>query len=208
MLASLSLVTIGFLLGVRHAVDPDHVVAVTTILSGRRSLRSASAVGALWGVGHTAAIVVVGGAMIVFRVLVPPRAFLAAEMGVAIMLVVLGFRALRGARSPAADSSARPVIVGTVHGLAGTGGVVALGSPLFGDPAWALLALLLFGVGTIAGMMLVTVAMSLPAVYSPAGLQVAGRWLRLAAGVVSVAFGLLLAHRVGVADGLLLARTP
>ena len=202
MLASFSLLAIGFLLGVRHAADPDHVVAITTILSGRRTVRSATAIGALWGVGHTVAIVAVGGAMILFKVLIPPRAFLAAEMLVALMLVVLGFLALRGERSPVADSSARPVIVGTVHGLAGTGGVMALGSPLLADPGWAMLALLLFGVGTIAGMMLVTVAMSLPAVYSPSRFHSARGWLRLASGVASIGFGLFLAHRVGVVDGL------
>lgn len=208
MLASLSLLMIGFLLGVRHAVDPDHVVAITTILGGRRSLRSASAVGALWGIGHTAAIVAVGGTMILFKVLIPHRAFLAAEMGVAHMLVVLGFLSLRGERSHVADSNARPVIVGTVHGLAGTGGVMAVGSPLLADPAWAMLALLLFGAGTIAGMMLVTVAMSLPARYSPGHFQRARGWLRYAAAVVSVGFGLVLAHRVGFVDGLFLAATP
>lgn len=204
MLALLSLLAIGFLLGVRHAVDPDHVVAITTILSGRRSLRSASAVGALWGIGHTAAIIAVGGAMILFKVLIPHRAFLAAEMGVALMLVVLGFLSLRGERSHVADSNARPVIVGTMHGLAGTGGVMAVGSPLLADPGWAMLALLLFGAGTIAGMMLVTVMMSLPALYSPGHFQRARGWLRYASAVVSVGFGLLLAHRVGFVDGLLL----
>lgn len=202
MLASFSLLAIGFLLGVRHAVDPDHVVAITTILSGRRSVRSASAVGALWGVGHTVAIVAVGGAMILCKVFIPRRAFLAAEMGVALMLVVLGFLALRGGRSTVATSNARPVIVGTVHGMAGTGGVMALGSPLLADPGWAMLALLLFGAGTIAGMMLVTVAMSLPAVYSPSRFHNARGWLRLAAGVASIGVGVFLAHRVGFVDGL------
>lgn len=208
MLASLSLLVIGFLLGVRHAVDPDHVVAITTILSRRSSLRSASAVGALWGIGHTAAIVAVGGTMILFKVLIPHRAFLAAEMGVALMLVVLGVLSLRGAPSHVADSNARPVIVGTVHGLAGTGGVMAVGSPLLADPGWAMLSLLLFGTGTIAGMMLVTVVMSLPARYSPGHFQSVRGWLRYASAVVSVGFGLLLAHRVGFVDGLFLAATP
>ena len=204
MLASLSLLAIGFLLGIRHAVDPDHVVAITTILSGRRSLRSASAVGALWGIGHTVAIVTVGGAMIVFKVLVPQRAFLAAEMGVALMLVVLGLLSLRGEPSAVTDSNARPLIVGTVHGLAGTGGVMAVGSPLLADPGWAMLSLLLFGVGTIAGMMLVTVAMRVPALYRPGRFQRARGWLRYASAVVSVGFGLVLAHRVGFVDGLFL----
>ena len=204
MLASLSLLAIGFLLGIRHAADPDHVVAITTILSGRRSLRSASAVGALWGIGHTVAIVTVGGAMIVFKVLVPQRAFLAAEMGVALMLVVLGLLSLRGEPSAVTDSNARPLIVGTVHGLAGTGGVMAIGSPLLADPGWAMLSLLLFGAGTIAGMMLVTVAMSVPALYSPGRFPRARGWLRYASAVVSVGFGLVLAHRVGFVDGLFL----
>src|SRR5919202_680871 len=97
MLSSLSVLALGFILGMRHATDADHVVAVTTIVSHQRSIARAAGVGALWGVGHTATILLVGGAIIVFRLAIPPRLGLAMEFGVAVMLVLLGVRSLRAA---------------------------------------------------------------------------------------------------------------
>jgi ABC-type nickel/cobalt efflux system permease component RcnA len=121
MLTTLSLLALGFLLGMRHATDPDHVVAVTTIVSQQRSVARAAGIGALWGVGHTATIVLVGGAILLFRVAVPPRLGLAMEFAVAVMLVLLGARNLAGgARAAAAAlSPVRPVVVGFVHGRPG-----------------------------------------------------------------------------------------
>src|SRR5215212_2396670 len=90
MLSSASILLLGFVLGMRHATDADHVVAVTTIASDRASLWSASAVGALWGIGHTITILLVGGAIVVFRLAIPARLGLAMEFAVAVMLIVLG----------------------------------------------------------------------------------------------------------------------
>src|ERR687893_1372977 len=121
MVSSLSVLALGFILGMRHATDPDHVVAVTTIVSQQRSVIRAARVGALWGTGHTATIVLVGGAILVFRLVIPPRLGLAMEFAVAVMLVLLGVRSLRtagGARGSATWSPMRPIAVGFVHGLA------------------------------------------------------------------------------------------
>src|SRR5215475_12453232 len=96
MLSSLSFLLIGFVLGMRHATDPDHVVAVSTIVSRQPAIGRASAIGALWGVGHTATILLVGGAIIVFRVTIPPRLGLAMEFAVALMLILLGALNLSG----------------------------------------------------------------------------------------------------------------
>ena len=79
MLSAFSILLIGFVLGMRHATDADHVVAVTTIVSDQPSLLRASAVGALWGIGHSITILLVGGAIILFRVGIPPRIGLAME---------------------------------------------------------------------------------------------------------------------------------
>src|SRR3982751_6906697 len=95
--ALVSVLALGFILGMRHATDPDHVVAVTTIVSQQRSVVRAAGVGALWGVGHTATILIVGGAIILFRLVIPPRLGLAMEFAVAVMLVLLGVRSLRAA---------------------------------------------------------------------------------------------------------------
>src|SRR5207302_9269296 len=88
MITLLSLISLGFFLGMRHATDPDHVLAVSTIVTRQRTLRAAFLIGVLWGVGHTLTIFVVGAAIIVFSVVIPPRLGLTMEMAGALMLVV------------------------------------------------------------------------------------------------------------------------
>src|SRR5438094_7996624 len=90
MVTLLSLISLGFVPGMRHAAEPDHVLAVSTIVTRQRTLRAALLIGILWGVGHTLTIVVVGAAIILFSVVIPPRLGLTMEMAVALMLVLLG----------------------------------------------------------------------------------------------------------------------
>src|SRR5205085_70993 len=92
----LAVLALGFMLGMRHATDPDHVVAVTTIVAGHRNVRSAALIGAAWGVGHTLTILLVGSGIILFKWVIPPRLGLGMELGVAIMLIVLGVANLAG----------------------------------------------------------------------------------------------------------------
>jgi high-affinity nickel permease len=210
MLSSLSVLALGFLLGMRHATDADHVVAVTTIVSQQPSVARAAGIGALWGAGHTATIVLVGGAILLFRLAIPPRLGLAMEFAVAVMLVFLGLRSVRaaGSRQRAAIwSSIRPIVVGFVHGLAGSAFVAMLVLTAIQSPVVGIAYLLVFGVGTIAGMTLVTAAIAVPSAYAATRVHGAQRYVQLAAGVASVGFGLFLAHRVGVVDGLF-AATP
>jgi hypothetical protein len=186
----------------RHATDADHVVAVTTIVSDRASLWSASAVGALWGIGHTVTILLVGGAIVVFRLTIPPRLGLAMEFAVALMLIALGvMNLLRGQRRRTAPSTARPVIVGFVHGLAGSA-FIALLVVAAVPGAWLGLGYLaLFGLGTIAGMALITLTIAVPSTLATQRFGVMQGALRWASGVASVAFGLFLAGQ-GIAAGL------
>src|SRR5262245_8093159 len=90
------MIVLGLVLGVRHAMDPDHVVAITTIVSRERSVAKAGLIGALWGLGHTFTIFFVGSAIILFNVAIPPRLGLAMELSVGVMLVVLGCMNLGG----------------------------------------------------------------------------------------------------------------
>jgi len=204
--ALLSVILLGFLLGMRHATDPDHVVAVTTIVSQQRSLARAARIGVLWGVGHTATIFLVGGAIIVLKVQlssIPPRVGLTLEFAVAVMLVVLGLLTLAGSSRRVADSTARPLTVGFVHGLAGSAAVTTLPQvALIPNPMWALAYLGVFGVGTIAGMLLITVSIAAPSLLATNRFAGLNRTLRVASGVASIAFGLFLAHRIGFVDGL------
>lgn len=194
MLSALGLTFFGFLLGVRHAVDPDHVVAVTAIATGHRSVRRATFIGALWGLGHTVTILVVGGAIIVFRIAIPPRLGLAFEFVVGMVLIVLGVANLlsRG-DAPPRQSTARPLVVGMVHGLAGSAAVALLVLAAVRDPRWAVGYLLLFGIGTIVGMMAVTTAIAVPATLAAGRVGVVRRYLVLASGAASVVFGVMIA---------------
>src|SRR5207248_497028 len=96
MATVLSLIALGLFLGMRHATDPDHVIAVSTIVTRQQTLRGGLLIGGLWGVGHTLTIIGVGGAIILFSIVIPPALGLSMEMTVALMLVVLGLWNLTG----------------------------------------------------------------------------------------------------------------
>lgn len=203
MFSVLSLSLLGLMLGMRHAVDPDHVVAITTIATRETSLRRAASIGAMWGVGHTMTIMIVGSAIILLRIAIPPRVGLAMEFSVALMLIVLGVVNLFARRdSDRPVSNTRPLVIGMVHGLAGSAAVSLLVLATVRDAKWALAYLLLFGVGTIAGMMVATVAIAWPASYAMTRAASTRRWLTFASGILSLGFGLVLAAQLGVVDGL------
>jgi high-affinity nickel-transport protein len=213
---------LSFLLGMRHATDPDHLVAVGTVVARERSARSAVSIGALWGLGHTVTIVAVGGAIVLFGLVIPPRLGLVLEMAVAALLVVLGALNLTGAppaqhglhadehvhrgsllRHLRSSQVARPIVTGFVHGLAGSAAIALLVLTTIHDARWAVVYLAVFGIGTVSGMMLLTLGMGVPLARAAAFSGHAGRRLVRLTGLVSVVFGLVLAYRVGFSDGLL-----
>ena len=254
MLTFFSIVAVGFFLGMRHATDPDHVIAVTTIVSRQRNLLKAAMTGIFWGIGHTLTIFVVGTIIIIFDVVIPARIGLSMEFSVGLMLIVLGVMNIvsfvRSARSITPQDSAglhqhphshgdyvhshahghapeqhshnqtpltwldrlfgriglyqqlRPLVVGIVHGLAGSAAVALLILTTIRNSHWAMAYLLIFGVGTVAGMMLIT--MSIASAFNFFGNKNPrfSRRLGLASGLVSLAFGVVLAYQIGVANGL------
>jgi high-affinity nickel-transport protein len=194
----------SLLLGMRHATDADHIVAVSTIAYRERSLRRACGVGVVWGLGHTLTIFVVGGAILLFKLTLTPRIGLSLEFTVAVMLMVLGVLNLLNVQwTPSPLASMRPFLVGVVHGLAGSAAVALLILPLIKNLWWAGAYLLVFGAGTIVGMALITAAMAAPTVYAATRMGNMQRWLRLASGVASLVFGLYLGYRVGFVNGLI-----
>jgi high-affinity nickel-transport protein len=212
----LATLLLGFFLGIRHATDADHVVAVSTIVGREPSRRGALWIGAAWGVGHTATILAVGGAIVAFNLVIPARLGLSMELTVAVMLVVLGLLNLRSAvkrfdevtvhadHPPPLSGNRylRPLVVGVLHGLAGSAAIALLVLGTVRDAAWGFLYLGLFGVGTVVGMMLLTTAMSVPLAQASRRFASFDRVLARATGVLSLAFGLYLVYRVGFVDGL------
>jgi hypothetical protein len=145
-------------------------------------------------VGHTVTILVVGGAIILFRIAIPPRLGLAFEFAVGIVLIVLGLvNLLSREEKPTKPSGARPLVVGMVHGLAGSAAVALIVLAAVHDPRWAIGYLMLFGIGTIVGMMAVTTAIAVPATLAAGRMASARRYLVLASGAASVIFGVMIA---------------
>ena len=218
-MSPLALLVFGFAMGMRHATEADHVVALSTILSRERSLRAAAPIGLSWGLGHTLTVGAVGTVILACGLIIPPRLGLFAEMAVAVMLVALGLYNLRApwpshgnahgdehaqahARVNAVRWSPRSLAVGMVHGLAGSAAVALLALSAVHSVTWGIIYLVIFGAGTIAGMMLVTTAMAIPLLASA---QRFARWQRglvWLTGLGSVAFGLFLLYDIGIAHGL------
>jgi high-affinity nickel-transport protein len=237
---------LGLILGMRHSTDPDHVVAVSTIVSKQRSIRHAALIGSLWGLGHTLTIFVVGGMIILFGVVIPPRLGLSMEFSVALMLILLGVLNLTGvmqkitscftrerrleSSTPAAcppldvgssrDKSrtelllarsvgrfgvyqcVRPLVIGIVHGLAGSAAVALLVLATIHNPLWATVYLLIFGAGTMVGMMCMTAMMAVPLAYAGNRFAQVSQYLGIASGLVSVCFGIFLVYQLGFSGGL------
>jgi len=206
--AASPLLWLGFLLGVRHACDPDHIVAVTSILGRTRHLGQALRIGAFWGIGHTATLLATGIAMVLFGVAMPSSAAVTMELVVALMLVLLGVNALRGARieenrpSPPhplvgrLPSALRPLAIGLVHGLAGSGALVLLATTEIRSRSGALAYLALFGAGTVLGMMTITLALAMPFVFGAGRLAAARTFIVRGAGALGIVLGLIIAWRV------------
>lgn len=208
----LALLWLGLLLGLRHAADPDHVVAVGAIAARTRGLWPAARLGVLWGAGHTLTVFIVASGIILFNVVVPPRLGLALEFTVAIALVALGLINVRPHHHHAAvpddaKGERRAFAVGLVHGLAGSAAISLLVVASVTDPWWACAYLLVFGVGTLVGMTLMTTGVAWPLAAAAGRWRPSDRLLPIISGVMSVAFGLWLAYEIGWSDGLFLT-TP
>jgi len=221
---------LGLLLGMRHSTDPDHVVAVSTIVSKQRSIRQAGLIGTIWGLGHTLTIFAVGSLIILFGVVIPPRLGLSMEFSVALMLILLGVLNLTGVmqrltsyltpnRTRTVSSRAetlldrtvgrfgiyqcvRPLVIGIVHGLAGSAAVALLVLSTIHSPIWATVYLLIFGAGTMVGMMCMTAAMAVPLAFAGKRFTSMSRVFSVASGVVSVCFGFFLVYQLGFLGGL------
>ena len=188
--------------------DADHIAAVGTIASSRASARRAALVGAWWGVGHSASVLLVGGTLVLLRLPMPVRIALALEFVVALMLIVLGVRSLLAQRRHGPASALRPLIVGIVHGMAGSAVLALLLIATTESALVAAISLVCFCVGTTAGMAAASALFALPARLSASRAITVERTVRVAAGVASIGIGISIAHRVGIEDGLFAAMPP
>lgn len=234
-LSTASALAFGFVLGLKHAVEVDHLAAVSTIVSERKSLLSSMLVGGLWGIGHTISLLVAGILVILLHVEISERVALLLEFAVGLMLVALGANALRklwrgghlhlhvhqhGGRAhvhphihdgkPETDAHThhslhpgmRPLLVGMVHGLAGSAALMLLVLSTIQAPLVGFAYIIVFGVGSIGGMMMMSALVSLPLYLTAIRFTRANLMMRGLAGLFSVSFGLFVIYQIGVAGHL------
>jgi ABC-type nickel/cobalt efflux system permease component RcnA len=245
----LALLTLGVIFGLKHATEVDHVVAISTIVSQNRNLWRSALVGALWGAGHTAALLVTGIVVLFLRVAIPEGFSNWLEFVVALMILGLGVSALwralrRGGEVhmhehnhdgtphvhvhfheattrheqhshnavPPAQSARhdhavtaigiKPVVIGTIHGLAGSGALTLLVLTQIKSAWLGLLYLAVFGIGSIGGMLVMSTIIGLPFTLNSRGLTRLHYRLQSAVAALSIAFGLWYAYETGQASGL------
>jgi nitrile hydratase accessory protein len=200
----------GALLGIRHALEPDHLAAVSTLMTGERSSAKAAWLGACWGLGHTLTLMAAGAFLVLFRADMPARASAVFELGVVMLLIAFGMRAVYlGARGrlpgrmhshvkqqPPASApdrrwtiARRPLVVGAVHGLAGSGALTAIVVTTLPSTLTRLSYLALFGIGTTIGMAVLSGLLGWPVARIGSDRGTA-RSLSLGVGGVSIALGL------------------
>ena len=213
-----SLLALGFLLGLRHAIEADHLAAISTIVTERRSLLSASLVGACWGLGHTLALLIAGVGVLLLRFQMTDRMAHVFELCVGIMLVLLGADVLRTLTRRGASHThehtavashshadgwlvSRPLLVGMVHGLAGSAPLLLLTLTVVSSPVAAFSYIAVFGVGSIMGMTIMSLLVSVPArltvEFARTNLAVRGL-----SGLFSVGLGLFIVYENAVLNRL------
>jgi sulfite exporter TauE/SafE len=197
----------GFVLGIKHALEPDHVIAVSTIASQSKKIWKSSLAGVFWGIGHTLTLLVFGVFLILMKREIPETWAMSLEFLVGIMLVYLGFTTIFSWKKihqhdhSGRDTYLKSMFVGIVHGLAGSAAMVLLTMSTIDAPWEGAVYILIFGVGTCLGMLLFTTILSIPFVASSSSKKVNHSLIRFT-GVISMAFGIYYMYNLGVNDEL------
>jgi ABC-type nickel/cobalt efflux system permease component RcnA len=227
----LSIVALGFVLGIKHAIEPDHVIAVSTIASQSKKLFRSSLAGVFWGIGHTSTLFIVGIILIVMKDKIPEKWAMSLEFLVGIMLVYLGITTLRSFKNKHVHKTEhdgeehkhfhshkpngehehthqhnnvdyfRSMLIGLVHGLAGSGAMVLLTMSTVKSVWEGAIYILVFGAGTVIGMLFFTTIIGLPFVLSAKKLNL-NKTLTRMTGVISTAYGIYYMYNLGVTEGL------
>ncbi len=230
--ASFGILGFGFLLGLKHATEADHLAAVSTIVSERKSLWSSAFIGAIWGLGHTISLFIAGIFVLLldFRISETTENYL--EAGVGIMLILLGLNVLRKLvkggnlhfhthehadhehahphihiRAHEDDEnthhgfkfSPRSLLIGMIHGMAGSAALMLLIIPTINSSIVGMLYIIIFGIGSIGGMMIMSFLVGLPFHFTAKNFNLFNRTLQTIAGLVSVVLGLYIVYEKGFA---------
>ena len=218
---------LGFLLGLAHAFDPDHVVAVGTLAADSENVRQSSWPGVCWGIGHTVTLTAVGGMVLILHWTIPVQVAMRFDGLVGMMIVLLGanivWNVSRGwtvhAHTHSHDGSTHSHLhlhahqeeshrhhrnwsakkacgVGMVHGVAGSAALSMTVLAAMPSTGIGLIYILLFGVGSMGGMALMSAAMSVPFVWGSSKWKQWVQPLKAAVGVLAIVFGSYLTYTV------------
>ena len=236
-LSMMAVLSVGLLFGLKHATEVDHVVAISTIVSRHKNIFHSALVGALWGAGHTASLLIVAAIVLTLRVAIPERVSGWLEFGVALMIIALGISGLRRAlrenahvhvhqhrhdglshthihfhenetgHEPALPSQHshtvsrlgwKPVLIGMMHGLAGSGALTLLVLTQISSSWVGFLYVATFGLGSILGMLLMSGLIGLPFAFSSRKLTHLHHGLQTLAAVFSICFGIWYAYKAAM----------
>jgi sulfite exporter TauE/SafE len=230
-----SILALGFFLGMRHALEADHLAAVATLATRSRSVRQTLLQGVAWGTGHTLTLMLFGGTVLVLGLVVPERAAQALEFAVGLMLVALGADVLyrlrregvhfhvhrhvdgvehfhahthrdeRAPHDPARHEHRHPagfprraLLVGMMHGMAGSAALILLSLEALRSPAWGLAYIAIFGLGSVLGMAALSIAIAVPLRLTSRHLARAYAGLSATVGVATVLLGCYIVYRIGM----------
>ena len=218
---------LGFILGLEHAFDADHVVAVSTIVSEYKSINKSSKIGAFWGLGHTLTLLLVGFIILTFKLKIPQKLALSLEFAVGIVLVALGINVLyklykkkmhmhehqHGIFKHAHyhshkdikhhDHAFKSFFIGMIHGLAGSAALMILILATIDNFYSGIFYILLFGIGSIIGMILISAAIGIPFIIT-SRFKNMHKITRVLAGTISIFLGSFIIVDIGFTKGLFL----
>lgn len=220
----------GFLIGLKHATEADHLAAVSTMVTERRNLWSSALVGGMWGLGHTISLTLAGIFVLVLNFEISDRVETALELCVGLMLTLLGLNVLKklvqgghlhfhahehGSRAHVHphiheaghahephthhgfSASPRSLFIGMVHGMAGSAALMLLVIPTMESRALGLLYIIVFGIGSIAGMMIMSFLVGLPFTLTALRFNRFNGLLQGTAGLMSIVLGLFIVYEKG-----------
>lgn len=190
---------LGFVLGLKHAFEADHVIAVSTIVAEEKNPLKAGIIGAFWGLGHTTTLFLLGVVLLVCKIAIPSFLGQFFEFLVGCMLVILGVYALLRKKNVIHNHiyHTKPYAIGLMHGLAGSGTLVLLVIGSVKTLSEGVFYILFFGIGSVAGMMLISLLLGTSFVKVSKKIPRIDRYLTVAAGGLSILFGFSIVFEIG-----------
>ena len=213
---TLPLFGFGFILGLKHALEGDHIVAVSTVVTENRGVMRTSLVGTFWGIGHTVSLLLVTVIVLAFEVTLSSKFSIFAESLVAGMLIALGADLLRKVATAStlnvplhsvvkesASCACKPFIIGVIHGFAGSAVLMLMVVATVPSMLHGFIYVVVFGLGTIGGMCAMSVLMGLPLALGGRRVEMFGENIKIVAGLLSIGFGIMLAWSISRSSGFL-----